>query len=230
MALNKIMGDANLWGPLVWELLLASAYHLRSIHPRFEGEGGGGGGPIVDRSHYRRQFCHAVLCLEYILPCKTCRDAFALINRRVPVTQCLAPDVDPADWVFEVHNVVNLKLGKPCFPRRSFERKLNVAGFTPTMCARLVFVVSLWADDYCVTPARTRALNRWFEALVRLARLDGYLAVFNDAFRHLFLDGRPVDFLSSREWIRDRLADVLNHGASPRPRASYEATFKCIFS
>lgn len=212
------MGDPNLWGPLVWEWMLSAAYHFRSVEPRFEN----------DRRAYLETFCEMITCLEYILPCKHCRESFAWIHRQVPVAQCLMAGmgaVDPVDWVFEVHDIINIKLEKPRFPRRSLERKLGLLTFNSALCAEMVFIFSLWSDRFCATPAKRKALRDWFQCVLRLARADPYLKPFSDPFPDDF------DLFTGRYVARDYLAAIMNEGRPGGPtRIDYEARLNCIFS
>lgn len=191
-----------------------------------------------------------VLCLEEILPCKVCRESFRIINQSLPVTACLTNDLDPVHWVYHVHNVVNIKIGKACFPRASLDRLLRLLDFSSGACARMIFVVSLWADKYCVNRRRAIALNTWFRQVLRLARQNACLGTFNDAFRGfhgVFYEwdrddgaagGNIKDVLvrDNTPEIRQVLANIMNAGVGTRVIGAarsvswYVKEYGCVFA
>jgi hypothetical protein len=53
-----------------------------------------------------------------ILPCPACRHHFHEILEQFPVENHLATGKDLFAWSVAVHNIVNMKLGKPVIPFR----------------------------------------------------------------------------------------------------------------
>lgn len=49
--------------------------------------------------------------LEYTLPCRVCRQGFALIKEELPLTdECFAGSFNLAQWLYQVKDKVNQKL------------------------------------------------------------------------------------------------------------------------
>lgn len=199
------MADSNIWGPLVWDWLLAV---------------GDVTSDLARDSHFqhRLDFSEHAILLEHVLPCRYCRDSLAIINRHFPPTLCVqssSPALSPIYWTFFVHNVVNRKLGKPLFPMRSVVRRLATEPFRAQDCARMVFYMSIWARVHCRGDRAQRIFARWLQCVLRLARRVHRLGAFNDAFEDWPRHGPPRDPLAHLYSLHERLARVLNTCADP---------------
>jgi hypothetical protein len=93
-------GDGMLttvWGPSMWHYLHTMSFNY-PIHPTVE-----------DKNHYK-QF---VTSLQYVLPCKYCRQNLTNNFKLYPVTQAVLKDRDSfSRYIYKLHEMVNKMLGK----------------------------------------------------------------------------------------------------------------------
>lgn len=114
------MPEKHEWGPLYWKLL----HGMAEYSGKFQS--------IILQNDERAYWKKLLTTLEGVLPCKECRQHAHEYILTHPVQ---IPD-DPADvhtyikmWLYEFHEDVNRRLGKPSFPytRRGRETSLLTA-------------------------------------------------------------------------------------------------------
>jgi len=81
--------DPSVWGPVFWKVLHTASF-------------------VAQRSDFSR----LILLMQTLLPCKHCRSSFVDLCRRFP----LRPEVDAAQWLWKVHDDVNMKLMRQALP------------------------------------------------------------------------------------------------------------------
>lgn len=126
------------WGPTYWSFL-----HILSIsfpdHPTAE-----------QKTHFRQCLQH----LSQIMPCEQCRTHMTTYLETVEWDTVLTSKETCMQFVWEFHNSVNQRLGKPFFPWDQFidtyETRLNASEWNPIEDSHdlietkeVLFVVSL---------------------------------------------------------------------------------------
>ncbi len=85
------------WGPALWHSLHTISFNY-PINPTKE-----------DQDNYYNLFTN----LKNILPCKYCRDNYAKNLKEKPISKTVLKNRENfSKWVYEIHEIVNTKLGK----------------------------------------------------------------------------------------------------------------------
>jgi hypothetical protein len=84
------------WGPHAWEFL----HTITFAYPESPS--------AVDRQNHYDLFSN----LKYTLPCKYCRESYAVFFRHLKIDDYLDSRYGLVFWLYVFHNLVNLKLGK----------------------------------------------------------------------------------------------------------------------
>lgn len=88
----------SLWGPGAWVFLHCITFAYPE-HPSFSDK----------QAH--RDFFHQ---MKYVLPCESCRQHYKLqIEQALPIEPALENRDTLSRWCVELHNRVNMRLGKP---------------------------------------------------------------------------------------------------------------------
>jgi hypothetical protein len=95
-----ISGDGMLtpvWGPSLWHFLHTMSFNY-PVNPTIE-----------DKKHYRDY----VISLQYILPCRFCRENLTKNFKLFPITDAVMKNRDSfSRYIYELHEMVNKMLGK----------------------------------------------------------------------------------------------------------------------
>jgi hypothetical protein len=94
----------EIWGPMFWATI-----HMVSLgYPET---------PSYADKRAAKEFFNAV---PYLLPCAVCREHFAEVIKGMPVESWLDNRKGLVEWTFNVHNLVNERLGKPTITMDEF--------------------------------------------------------------------------------------------------------------
>lgn len=93
--------NVNLWGPEMW----------KSLHTIASGLPQGELSPPQQRSAYE-----LFRSLRDLLPCKRCRDSYAVFFELVPLRMFIRDGGGVVYWLYLIHTLVNAKLGVSCNP------------------------------------------------------------------------------------------------------------------
>lgn len=85
------------WGPYFWGVLHIATYTAP---------------PVLTEAH-REGFRQLVGSYLSILPCPVCQQHFSEVLAKHPLEEHMATSKDLFFWSVDVHNAVNIKLGKP---------------------------------------------------------------------------------------------------------------------
>jgi hypothetical protein len=104
------MANTSKWGPNIWQTL-----HFISLgYPDNPSE--------LDKEKYKNFF----LLFQYILPCKICSNHYSENLQKNPITdKVLSSKNNLILWVIDIHNQVNISLGKP---ELSLDEVLDIYG------------------------------------------------------------------------------------------------------
>jgi hypothetical protein len=94
----------EIWGPIFWSTL-----HITSLAYPDQ--------PTYAEKRAAKEFYNA---LVYLLPCPICRDHFREVIAGLPVETWLDNRKSLVDWVWQVHNLVNQRLGKATITKEEF--------------------------------------------------------------------------------------------------------------
>jgi hypothetical protein len=97
----------EVWGPIFWCTL-----HVISMAYPDQ--------PTYAEKRAAKELFNA---LPHILPCPVCREHFREVLIGMPVETWLDNRESLVEWVWAVHNRVNVRLGKPEISRQEFERR-----------------------------------------------------------------------------------------------------------
>ena len=99
----------EIWGPIFW-----STFHIISLgYPE---------DPSYSEKRAAKEFFNG---LVYLLPCPICRTHFREVLQLNPVETWLDNRKSLIEWVWTVHNQVNVKLGKPEITMIEFYKRYN---------------------------------------------------------------------------------------------------------
>lgn len=89
--------DPSVWGPHFWFVLHLVSFHYPDPPNTFDKES-------------FKSFYHSV---KEILPCAKCRKHYKTYLSQYPIEPNLDRRIDLIRWVIQIHNFVNVRLGKP---------------------------------------------------------------------------------------------------------------------
>jgi hypothetical protein len=95
------------WGPKLW-------YSLHVITFNYPDNPS-----IFDKQNYETFFTS----LQYVIPCSICREHYKKNLEKNPIQDHLSDKVSLSKWLVEIHNQVNIMLGKPTM---SFEEVVKI--------------------------------------------------------------------------------------------------------
>lgn len=94
--------DTKFWGPSGWTFLHTITFNYPlSIDSKNKHH-------ISTKKYIKQLFEN----LKFTLPCKYCRESFALFLKRLPINKYLGGRADLTWWLYSIHNMVNEKLRK----------------------------------------------------------------------------------------------------------------------
>ena len=97
------MIPTRVWGPLLWDLLHSLAHGLETL-PSY----------TQKQDLIGKNFKNLMDCLKLTMPCSFCRNSLSEITLYEEfATDQLLLNQRPTLWLFNVHNLVNVKLRKP---------------------------------------------------------------------------------------------------------------------
>jgi hypothetical protein len=91
--------EPKIWGPHFWFVLHIISFHYPEHPSTYEKDA-------------IKNFYHSV---KDILPCAACRQHYTNYLSRYPIEPHLDTRMDLIRWVIQVHNFVNVSLGKPAY-------------------------------------------------------------------------------------------------------------------
>jgi uncharacterized CHY-type Zn-finger protein len=87
----------DIWGPIFWKTLhIASLGYIDKPTPR-----------------QKKNIQLFYESMVDVLPCEICRKHYAIYLCRKPVKNVLSSRLALVTWVFDMHNAINISLGKP---------------------------------------------------------------------------------------------------------------------
>lgn len=98
---------AKKWGPFMWHMMHVYGVYADRVQ--------------VKHPHYRKIFKKWIAELTAVLFCSTCRQRFEMYLAIHPLTAFEDMSKSCADLTFEIHNVVNCKLGRTCMSESNFD-------------------------------------------------------------------------------------------------------------
>ena len=108
--------DPKVWGPHFWFVL-----HLVSFHY-----------PEIPNQHDKDAYKAFYYSVQGILPCVNCRKHYKNYLSHYPIEPHLDSKLDLIRWVNQIHNFVNVKLGKPILSHEQiFEIYANLDPISP---------------------------------------------------------------------------------------------------
>ena len=99
----------EIWGPMFWSTL-----HIMSLAYPDD--------PTYSEKRAAKELFNA---LVYLLPCPVCRSHYKEILQVMPVETWLDNRKSLVEWVWMMHNAVNMKLGKPEITMTEFYKRYN---------------------------------------------------------------------------------------------------------
>lgn len=89
--------QVSVWGPCIWTFLHTISFNYKQ-NPS-----------LSDKKHYR----DFILSLQYILPCKKCRDNFKKNLEKLPLTEKHLKNRETfSNYIYNLHEIVNTMLKK----------------------------------------------------------------------------------------------------------------------
>ena len=89
--------DPKIWGPFLWYIL-----HIMSFNY-----------PVTPSYADKRIYHDFYVNLKELIPCANCRKHYQQHLHTNPITPALDTRADLVKWVIQMHNMVNISLGKP---------------------------------------------------------------------------------------------------------------------
>lgn len=152
------MTDPNFWGPALWNSLHTMTFH----YPDQPSE--------TDQRHYS-EFFHS---LQHVLPCENCRQHFGrALTQTHPLQPALKNQETLTRWLVDLHNSVNVRLGKPVVSYESVKEKYDaIRGKCPTNTCHLSIAAT------CETPTTRRRSLHWLHLVILWVLLVILLVVY----------------------------------------------------
>lgn len=97
----------EVWGPIFW-----ATFHITSMAYSDT--------PTYSEKRAAKEFFNS---MAHLLPCPVCREHFTEILQGLPVETWLDNRKSLTEWVWMVHNRVNVKLGKPEITMAAFHER-----------------------------------------------------------------------------------------------------------
>ena len=93
----------KVWGPPGWLFLHSITFgYPYAINPN-----------NPDHINKKRDYAHFFKSVGNVLPCKYCRDSNIKFSQELPIEPFQNTRKDLVDWLYQIHNKVNHKLGVP---------------------------------------------------------------------------------------------------------------------
>lgn len=93
----------KVWGPPGWLFLHCITFgYPYAINPN-----------NPDHQHKKRDYAIFFKSLGNVFPCKYCRESYLKFIKELPIEPFLNSRKDLTDWLYQIHNKVNHKLGVP---------------------------------------------------------------------------------------------------------------------
>jgi len=136
------MGPA-IWGPLFWKTM-----HIVSL-----------GYSPTPTSEEKEGIAHFYESLATAIPCPICKHHYAHFLKELPVRDAVQSRDALIEWVFDIHNKVNVELGKPEFTWEQYIASIQAmssqmpvasTAWTMTLVAGLVAGAVLGAGAYAL--------------------------------------------------------------------------------
>lgn len=108
----------QIWGPIFWATL-----HIASL--------GYADKPSEKQKKTMQAFYESMV---EALPCPICRHHYEINIKEMPVTEALGSRVDLIKWVFEMHNRINVQLGKREFTFEEFVESMRHLEMSKKSC------------------------------------------------------------------------------------------------
>jgi hypothetical protein len=89
--------DPKIWGPFLWYILHIMSFNY-PVNPSY-----------ADKRIYHDFYVN----LKELIPCANCRKHYQQHLHTNPITPALDTRADLVKWVIQMHNMVNISLGKP---------------------------------------------------------------------------------------------------------------------
>lgn len=113
--------DPKIWGPNFW-------FSLHTVTLAY---------PDVPTYEERRRYHDFFTSLQYVLPCKLCREHYTNHLKEYPISIQLNSKEDLVKWCFNLHNRVNRSLGKEDFKYEDFREKYRKI-YAPTIIEKII--------------------------------------------------------------------------------------------
>ena len=113
--------DSKIWGPYFW-------FTLHSISLSY---------PDKPTYEIRRQFHDFFINFQNVLPCKKCQDHYRQHLIKNPIAVSLDSKKSLVLWVFNMHNQVNISLGKKIYTFEEFQEKYRKI-YSPTIPEQII--------------------------------------------------------------------------------------------
>ncbi len=94
--------DTKFWGPPGWQFLHTITFNYPMVIDKKKAN------DRILQKNIKSLFYN----LQYTLPCKYCRQSFAIFLKKLPIDDYLGGRADLAWWLYSIHNMVNEKLRK----------------------------------------------------------------------------------------------------------------------
>lgn len=186
------MIPTRVWGPLLWDLLHSLAHGLEAL-PSYSQK----------QNLIGENFKRLMDCLKLTMPCSFCRNSLSEITLYDEFcTDQLLLNQRPTLWLFNVHNLVNVKLRKPTavFAHCKMIYETRTQRFR-TFDA-LDFVEIMIADSYRLRPNKTTAC---LEAMATLCKQLPSARLFGQCLAKLLplmRDNQSAKLLAALQSVR----------------------------
>jgi hypothetical protein len=142
--------DPKIWGPFLWYIMHIISFNY-PVHPSY-----------ADKRIYHDFYVN----FKDLIPCSTCRKHYNQNLHINPITPALDNRSDLVRWVIQMHNLVNISLGKPTMtvqevltaykmnnflppnfvkPSQNINQYQNQAKMTKSSKTRLIFWITVFA-------------------------------------------------------------------------------------
>lgn len=145
--------DPKIWGPFLWYILHIISFNY-PLQPSY-----------ADKRIYHDFYVN----FKDLIPCSNCRKHYNQHLHNNPITPALDSRADLVKWVIQLHNMVNISLGKPTMTVQEVLTAYQMNNFLPPNYKKPVII------------ERAQAKEKWTNG-----RLYFWLAIFGGLVLYRF--------------------------------------------
>jgi hypothetical protein len=142
--------DPKIWGPFLWYILHIISFNY-PIQPSY-----------ADKRIYHDFYVN----LKELIPCANCRKHYQQHLHTNPISPALDSRADLVNWVIQMHNLVNISLGKPTMTVQEVMMAYQMNNFLPPNYSKPSTTSNISKNGYTKKEASVGKLYIWISIFI----------------------------------------------------------------